>query len=241
MPSAGLSLVGFMDEQEALTHLRTACVPSDPSDAALKAVWQAAQAQLGPSISNAGNPNVAAIPAAQAPHIVTLMQTPWAAQALQSTLQGSTFQMVEIDPLLAFQFTVDLDRSKHHCKGLSNPPTPDELMALCLPTAIIPESMQVQPLPQSLLIKARCLNLKMLAQGFFPQQNGPTVAGVFVGLTLPLVHVVRLNGRCYLHNGFHRTVGAKLAGATHVPCIFRDVMDEAAAGIRADGSTFSRI
>src|ERR1700733_421811 len=111
MPSAGLSLVGFMDEQEALTHLRTACVPSDPSDAALKAAWQAAQAQLGPPISNAGSPNVAAIPAAQAPHIVTLMQTPWAAQALQSTLQGSTFQMVEIDPLLAFQFTVDLDRS----------------------------------------------------------------------------------------------------------------------------------
>ncbi len=167
------------------------------------------------------------------------MQTPWAAQAFQTTLQGASFQMVEIDPLLAFQFTVDVDRSKHHCKGLSSPPTPDELMSLCLPTAIIPESMQVQSLPQSLLIKARCLNLKMLAQGYFPQPNGPTVAGVFVGLTLPLVHVVRLNGKCYLHNGFHRTVGAKLAGATRVPCIVRDVKDEAEVGIKTDGSTFT--
>lgn len=241
MPSSGLSLVGFMDETSAINHLRTTCVPPDPADAALKAVWQGAQAKLGVPTANAGHPAIAPIPPAQAPHIVSLMQTPWAAQALQTTLKGSTFQLVEIDPLLAFQFTVDLDRSTHHCRGLSNPPTPDELMTLCLPTALVPEAMQVQPQPQSLLIKARCLNLKMLAHGFFPQPNGPNAAGVIVGLTLPLVHVVRLNGLCYLHNGFHRVVGAKLAGATQVPCIVRDVPDEQSVGIKPDGSTFSSV
>lgn len=239
MASSGLSLVGFMDETAALNHLRTTCVPPDPSDVALKAVWQGAQVALGQPTQKAGMPAMTPIPAPQAPHIVTLMQTPWVAQALQTTLQGSTFNLVEIEQLLAFQTTVDLDRSSHHCKGLSNPPTLDELMTLCLPTVIVPEAMQVQPQAQSLLIKARCLNLKMLAQGFFPQPNGPTAAGVIVGLSLPLVHVVRLNGRCYLSNGFHRVVGAKLAGATQVPCIVRDVPDEQSVGIRPDGSTFS--
>ena len=228
-----------MDEPAALKHLITACVPSDPSGSALRSVWQKAKAQLGAATPNAGSPAITAIPAGNAQHVMTLMQTPWAAQALQSNLQGAKFQMVEIDPLLAFQFTVDLERSKHHCKSLSTPPTMEELMALCLPTAMIPETLQIAPLAQSIMIKARCLNLQTIAQGFFPQPNGPSVAGVFVGLALPLVHVVRWNGKCYLHNGFHRAVGAKLAGATQVPCIVRDVSDEAAAGIRADGSTFT--
>ena len=36
MPTPGLSLVGFMiDQQQALTHLRMQCVTPDASDAAL--------------------------------------------------------------------------------------------------------------------------------------------------------------------------------------------------------------
>jgi hypothetical protein len=237
MATHGLSLVGFMEEPAATLHLRTACIPPDPTDQALRTAWLASQAKLGTPIVNAGLPEILPIAPAQTPHVVTLMQTPWVAQALQSHLVGSTFQLVEIAPLLAFQFTVDIERSEHHCRTFSRAPTPDELMTTCLPTAITPEPLQVQGLPQSVLIKARCLNVHMLAQGWF-QQLTPNMAGIAVGVSLPLVHVVRLKGKCYLHNGFHRAIGAMDAGATHIPCIFRDVADELAAGIKADGTTF---
>ena len=238
MPSPGLSLVGFLDEPSALHHLRTACIPPDPTDAALRNVWQAAQVRLGPPVLNAGQPQILPIAAAQSPHVVALMQTPWIAQALQTTLQGATFQLIEVAPLLAYQFSIDLDRTAHHCKALSTPPDADELMSVCLPTAITPEPLQVHPLAQSVLIKARCLNVQVTAQGWF-QQLSPNMAGISVGVSLPLVHVVRLHGRCYLHNGYHRAVGALRAGASHVPCVFRDVADPQSAGIKQDGTTFS--
>jgi ParB-like nuclease domain len=49
---------------------------------------------------------------------------------------------------------------------------------------------------------------------------------------------VRLNDRYYLHNGYHRTYGAMLAGAKYIPAVVRDVADAAAAGVRDDGNTF---
>src|SRR5208282_2577442 len=63
-----------------------------------------------------------------------------------------------------------------------------------------------------------------------------SIAGIQFHSSMPFVHVVRYNGRCYLHNGFHRTVGVRKAGATHVPCILRDVNTISEVGI--DGDTF---
>ncbi len=88
-------------------------------------------------------------------------------------------------------------------------------------------------------MRSRNLNVHLSAAGLFPAGDN-TAAGIIFGLSVPLVHVVRLNGRCYLHNGFHRVYGARMAGATHVPCVFRDVPDEASAGIAPPG-TFDRM
>lgn len=46
--------------------------------------------------------------------------------------------------------------------------------------------------------------------------------GVQVGAALPLAHVLRIDGRCYLQNGFHRAVGLRAAGAAAMPCLVRD-------------------
>jgi hypothetical protein len=235
MPTFGLSLAGFMDQAAAIEHLRDFCIPQDPSDAALVAIWTAATARLGAPVANAGNPAIAPIPPTHAPHLAALSQAPWfAAAAAQPQWAGATFQLVEIDPLLAFQVVVDTERSAHHCKALSYPPALDELMPLCLPLAMPNEEFRIYRGERSLLVKARCLNVQAIHEGWFPQGNG---AGVVIGSTLPPVHVVRFNGRCFLHNGFHRVVGAKMAGATQVPCIVRDVPDEQAVGIHK--GTFS--
>ena len=78
------------------------------------------------------------------------------------------------------------------------------------------------------MVKAKSLNVRLVQQGFM-QQDGKLF--VQIGVTPPFAQVVRFNGRCYLLNGYHRTVGAAQAGATHIPCIFRDVASALEAGV----------
>lgn len=241
MPTAGLSLVGFMDELKAIDHLRTACCPADPSDAAVRAEWHAAQANLGAPIPKAGAPQIQPIPAASMPYVTGFMGNPWVTSVLQQ-YPGVQVVLIEIDPLLAYQFTVDLDRSSHHCAALGRRPTIDQLLPVCLPAAQTPEQFLAQNIDRAVLISSQSTNVTIAHGGWFggPPVNHP-IAGVYIGTTLPFAHVTRFSGRCYLHNGFHRAVGIRMAGATHMPCLLRDVTDAAAAGVRTDGSTFSEV
>lgn len=232
MATKGLSLVGFMDQTAAVHHLRNDCKPDDPADAALFAEWQAAQARLGAAIPKAGKPDIQEIPQAHQAHLQQILQA-WQASPAPWML-GASFKLVEIEPLLAYQFTVDTDRSHHHCNALNNPPL-DQLVPLCLPIAPQLEAIQTVRAPQSLIIRARSLNVQMLQQGKLAEN----AVGITFGLSAPFVHVVRYNGRCYLHNGFHRAYGVRLSGATHVPCVFRDLAEPGAVGIRPP-QTFSQ-
>jgi hypothetical protein len=238
MATSGLSLVGFMDQQEAIQHLRDFCIPVDPAEAALLAEWTAARDALGAPLANAGQPEILPIPPEHSPYILELMRIPWFADTLQH-LPNTQFQLVEIEPLLAYQFHVCKERSEHHCRALPRPPTLADLMPLALPQNPPTEHFQAQLQQQSLIIKSRSLNLRMVARGIFDGDHGKKLSGMIFAPSLPAVHVVRLNGRCYLHNGFHRAVGARLAGATHIPCLFRDVADAATAGIQGGRATFS--
>lgn len=248
MPTPGLSLVGFMtDQQQVLNHLKVPCIP-DPinrADADLILDWQAAQAKLGKPIPRAGHPNLTPI-AANDPHIQQLLQVPWAAAYLAPHLAlGASFQMVEIEPLLAYQFAIDIARSKNRCGPMSNPPTQNELMNICLPLAHPNDGVHIsaQGLPkhQSILVKSRSLNLAAMAEGalVIPIPNAPPVQDIFgiqFAWSLPFVHVTRFNGRCYLHNGYHRALRIRKAGATEMPCFFRDAATADAAGIQPPGT-----
>src|SRR6266849_5273304 len=139
MPTNGLSLVGFMDQTQALAHLKTGCVPGTKTDAQLIAEWQTAQANLGQPAANAGKPSMRSIPASHHAYIQQLMQSPGVAQ--DPSLQGVTCEQIEIEPLLAYQFYVDTDRSTRQCAHLSRPPTIDELLNLCLPLAAPAEAI----------------------------------------------------------------------------------------------------
>ena len=142
MPTPGLSLLGFMDQQQAVNYLRGACVPPDPSDAALIAEWNAAQAKLGPSLDGAGNPDVQDLSSACQPHIQQLQQQDWW-KAYLVAYPSATFKAVEIDPLLAFQFHIMNDRSDNHCNGLALGPGIADLLPVCLPLAPKPENFRV--------------------------------------------------------------------------------------------------
>jgi hypothetical protein len=239
MPTPGLSLVGFLsDPQQALNHLKVPCVP-DPTtktDAALIADWQAARASLGKPITRAGRPRMTLIPQSD-PHVQQLLSLPWAANYLNSQLaQGASFQMVEIEPLLAYQLTIDLIRSKSRAANLSTPPTRDELMSVCLPLFHPNDAVHISGQGQfghkSIIVKSRSLNLQIMAEGAL----GPEAWGIQFAWALPFVHVTRFNGRCYLHNGYHRALQIRKAGAVEMPCFFRDTSAPEDAGIQPPGT-----
>src|ERR1700730_8447929 len=230
MPAPGLSLVGFItDQQQAHNHLLRACVPPNSDPSALTAEWNAAQARRGAFMPYAGHPDIQPLPVAQQAHAAQVLGLP----IFQNEWRGATIQWVEIGPLLAPQMTVDSNRSAHHCGSLSNPPSPDELMTCCLPLAPQAEQLQIFPAQNSLLLKARSLNVRIV-QGVGNQN----FLGIQFDVAIPHVHVAKLNGRAYLFNGYHRAVGLMLAGATHMPCIVRDVANHSAIGIQPP-ATFS--
>jgi hypothetical protein len=245
MPTPGLSLVGFMDDQaQALLHLKNICVPpKGRSDVELIQDWHDAQAKLGAPVTNAGQCNMVPIPMND-PHIHSLLPA-WAASLQQYLRQGATFYWVEIAPLLSFQLVVDKDRSAFHFGPLGSPPSDDLLLATCLPPNFTTDAIHFSQQGQSLIIKSRSLNLNLIAPGPLPTGGiGMATFGELPNLlrgefewSLPFLHVVRLRGKCILRNGYHRAYGAALAGATHVPCLFRDVPNEATAGIQTDGNT----
>jgi hypothetical protein len=243
MATAGLSLLGFMTQQEAIDHLLAHCTPADPAVPALIATWQAARARKGAAMA-AGHPNIQDIPAANQPYIQALMQQQWAAQFFASK-PGAEFKLVEIDPLLTIHFMVDLERSRNRCAGLPQNPSVTDLLPVCLPPTFADEQINMVRLPDgqskqlsvgAFLLTARSLNVHVVDAGYF---QADSKIGIQFGMPIPLVHVVRFNGRCYLHDGLHRTLGARQKGASHIPCLFRDVQSAASIGLKSDRSTFT--
>jgi hypothetical protein len=247
MPTPCLSLVGFMEQPHAVRYMQANCVMPNPDSAVLAAEWTTARANLGAPLANVGKPDIQEIPptAEAQTYIQQLRQQPWMQDALRTYPTG-TFQVVEIDPLLAFQFHISLNHSDGHCAGLSLGPGIVELMPIFLPQSPPQANLRVSGTGQSMLIAADTLNIRMTAQGLFnpPPAAGqppppPNMAGVAFGVALPFVHVVRFNGRCYLTNGFHRALGARTRGAGRMPCFFREVNTAEEVGIRTDGATFT--
>jgi hypothetical protein len=232
MPTQGSALIGFMDHDRALKFLKESCCPVDDSDLALEVIWENARKSINAPTINAGFPEIKDIPSSDQAYIDALKSGIWE-QVFKNNPDWHV-RLIEIKPLLAYQFQVDITRTNHHCAHLGTPPTVAELLPLALPMAQVPEHLSVGMQAQSIVLKSRSLNIQAQVQGMLNENT----LGMQFGVSLPFVHVVRLNGKCYLHNGYHRAYGAMTAGATHIPAVFRDVNDAAEAGIKEDGGTF---
>lgn len=230
------------DAERALDHLRSDCIPAPgrDSDAALLDEWHAARAKLGSPMQNAGGAAVGPIPDAFQPYIDALQEQPWVGERLRDVEGACSFRVVEIDPLLAFQFAISKDRVGEFRGGLGGAAFAD-LLELCLPMEDPPLEFEQSPTgPTSVIVTSRRRDLGLRRWGVFgTERSRLAVVGARIQQTLPFVNVVRLEGRCYLQNGYHRAYAARMAGASHLPCFFRDVPDLAAAGLPDDNRTFS--
>ncbi len=232
MATAGLSLVGFMEQQQAIDHLRKNCVFDDVRDGSLAGHWQSAKAKCAGVVDRAGLPEISDLPPEHQAHIEAVKKQ----ERPKELPEDALFKLVEIAPLLAFQFLIETNRSASHCGDVKNPSIAD-MLPICLPLNPREEPIKVHRNPRdenAMMIIARTPNFFVEGRGRLDDWT----VGIRFGLPLPFVHVVRHNGKCYLHNGFHRAYGLAVAGATHIPCLFRDVKDHDAVGIK-DGLTFS--
>jgi hypothetical protein len=229
MSIKGLSLVGFLDDRaRAIEYLKARCVPRPgTADVDLEADWRTAKSKLGAPVARAGYPIMRPI-ALDDPHMQALLAVRWKSRFKFFLDRGATFQMTEIDPLIAGQISVDLEKSVSLCASLSLPPTQDELMRLSFPLALESGTTKASRRKNSVVVTSDSLNMVVGMEGPMPKM--PHVIGIQLNWSLPLVHVVRLNGRSIVHNGYNRIVGARLAGATEIPCLFRDVADADSAG-----------
>ena len=191
-----------------------------PDPAALDTEWAAAKERLGGPIANAGHPDVRPIPAPYDAHVQQLITTPWCAPAFAGRFRrGCEFKLVELDPLLEHQFTVSTSRALNHSAELAKPPTMQQMLDLCLPLQQSKATFQTFESPNGMMIKSDSLELRALGGGVF----NASFLGMQFGLSLPFMQVACHNNRYHLSNGLHRAVCLRIMGATHAPCIVRNL------------------
>jgi hypothetical protein len=240
MGTPGVALVGFMAEPFAVSYLAQRCVPADPAPPALSARWREARARRGGATPNAGRPEILPVPPRHAGHLGQVAALPRFAETFGTG--GWAFRLVEIDPLIATQFEVELPRAESLCAGLRGALTEDDLLRICLPPRLEAIPFDTHPQPQALLIRSRGLNLQVQASGMVAQDpsRGVYLAGVAFGPSLPLVQVGRFEGRCYVIDGHHRAFALRRAGATHLPCVFVEATDYGRLGAPGGYESFER-
>jgi hypothetical protein len=241
LPVEGRSLVGFMDPAFAVPYLQQATMPPDPSPDALMAVWEQAREQLGDPVNGAGQPEFLDLDPAHNGHLQAVADHARLANGLDG--QPYEFKLVKIDPVLAYQRDISVERTDHLCVQLGDPPTVESMLPIMLPTAVENTPTQGQETANSALVVSPSANVKIQAHGRigFDAKQGVFLFGIAVGPSGPWVHVVRFEGRIYLRNGFHRVYGAKRAGATHVPCIVVDAPNWEFVGALGAGATFEKL
>ncbi len=235
MPRPGLSLVGFYAEPEqALWHLRQDCVPPPDAadDAALLARWRQAQALLGPAQPGAGMPEVLPLPDDCAAYAEELARQGWMAETM-ATLPGARMALVELDRLACHQPTIATAHAEALCAGLPGT-DPAALMPLCLPLRPPPLDCTATPVGEGssgVLLRSPRGDFSIARFGVFGGGAGVMLAGARLAVLSPFVHVVLVGGRGFLLNGYHRAFGARLAGATHLPCVVSEAPGLVEAGV----------
>ena len=243
MPLPGLSLVGFFPERQAVDYIRRACAYSGINKAGAVAKWKEAKSRLTSSVGTPGLPDIQELPVSSHPY---LAQVPHNAR-FDATVRGFSswsFQLVEIAPLLAFQFHVCMDTGAPR-----SVPTVEEMLAECLPHDVgwisyADPVVSHGPTNGSAVIRCDDLNLvpMMLDAGvkLGNQMAKLEFLGLPYGPSSPFVQVVRLDGRCYLKNGYHRAFRSARRGATHIPCVFLEGARWSDVTNAPVGSTFAQ-
>lgn len=223
MPVDAVSLYGFMAESEAVQYLEDACILEPGADP--RALWAEAQAGLGEPTPNAGRPTIRAIPPELNRKLEAVAAEPWFQQFVADS--PWRFALVEIAPLIAFQFQINVGHSDDQCASLGEPPGTSDMLNLCLPRQRTLPEFRLQLQPGAFVVSSADLNVSVTdaLNAMIPPGSplaGDTLAGPVIGTRVPTVQVARVNGRYYLRNGYHRVYCIGRKGGEYVPCVVLD-------------------
>src|SRR5207244_1337280 len=125
----------------------------------------AAQSKLGTPIPSAGEPDIQNIPAGYEAYLRGVEANP----RFGVTHDGMpwTFKLVEIDPLLAFQIHVELDRANAPCAAVKNASSLTETLPICLPHQPEPLKHRFVRTPDGFSIQSDNPNLFLYRAGEF--------------------------------------------------------------------------
>lgn len=221
MPFPALSLVGFLCEADALAYFQQACVMPNSAPGALRARHQQAKKKLGNgAVPKPGRPDVQPLPLEYESYLECVENNPRFASTVGDASSWS-YQLIEIEPLLAYQIHVLVHRVDEVVQSLGQTPSLADCLNLCLPHQLeaIPFAAP-RAVGNVLLIESPSLNLAPHGLGLhLDPATQLSVGGLSLGASSPLVHVVHWAGHYYLRNGYHRACGLAKVGATHIPCI----------------------
>jgi hypothetical protein len=234
-----LSLLGFMDRDQAISYLQTRCLLHDAPIEELAATWEEARSRLGETAPNAGRPHMRDLPPEFQAHLSQVAGMP----RFREVVRGSNwaFKLVEIDPLLSFQFHVESNRIDRLATLVRGPFDMESAVGLCLPAAPDAPPLQMERREKEVWIKGD-RNLRVVgAELAWDPARGVNVLQLAFGAGTPWAVVVMVGGRCYLRNGYHRVCAIRRSGATHAPCLVLVANDPSAVGVEAlgRGTTFS--
>ncbi len=240
MPKPSLSLLGFMEEPQAMTYLQKwAILPvEDRQPEGMRRIWREAKIKLGKPFPRPGKPETQPIQQKHHPYLDEVTKNP----LFELTIRGFQrwgFMLVEINPLLAFQFHISIDETDKFGSMINQNPSVEEMLAMCLPRDITYPDYEAILTANGVTIRAQNLGLGHLEHGRFQKfpDGRLLIAGVAFGAS-PFLQVVRFNGRCYLRNGFHRVYALMKKGATHIPCLFLETNNSGLVGAVGAGATF---
>jgi hypothetical protein len=142
--------------------------------------------------------------------------------------------VVDLDSLVVYQKRIGLPYVARVRGVLGDSPTPSAIFRLCLPvgTDVSAPPAQVLSASNGWLFISPSNDLRVLDGQALPpaavrgRQLGGYAAGVvsvFVGFSVNLLHLARIEGRLMLLNGSHRAYALREAGVREAPALVLDV------------------
>lgn len=150
-----------------------------------------------------------------------------------------SFEVVEIDKLIACQATVALDYVEKLIKSVQGQVDFDSLIDICLSLdKTVPEVSDIQANQQTIVYSSENTDFRFLGALQKPLQEIeldtsstggiPTRALVLLfGYGGSPINVLKVGKRVFLNNGFHRVYALRKAGVTHIPAIVQHVSNPA--------------
>jgi hypothetical protein len=147
----------------------------------------------------------------------------------------SRVALVELDALVVYQRTVNLEHVRRLRDRLGPAPSPRALFEFCLPTEPPgdppPFRLRAQGDDEYVFTcestDLRFLEAAPLRPGQLTGYDAPgpvaAVIGLVVGFGSNFLNVISAEGKLVLNNGHHRAYALRELGVTHAPCVVQDV------------------